>query len=111
MIAFLCFVAAVTDGDTFRCASGERVRLAGIDAPELHGCRRGRQCTPGNGATSRYALQARALGKRAECRAVGASYGRVLAFCRVAGQDLGCAQVRAGYAVRRYSFGPQVCRR
>ena len=29
-------IAYVTDGDTFRLESGERIRIAGIDAPELH---------------------------------------------------------------------------
>ncbi|HEX6645241.1 MAG TPA: thermonuclease family protein [Gemmatimonadales bacterium] len=29
-----CVVASVVDGDTFRCAGGDRVRLIGIDAPE-----------------------------------------------------------------------------
>lgn len=26
----------VTDGDTFRLTSGERIRIANIDAPEIH---------------------------------------------------------------------------
>jgi endonuclease YncB( thermonuclease family) len=30
-------VRHVTDGDTFRLTSGERIRIAGIDAPETHG--------------------------------------------------------------------------
>ena len=29
-------VAWETDGDTFRLESGERIRIAGIDAPETH---------------------------------------------------------------------------
>lgn len=29
-------VRYVTDGDTFRLESGERIRIAGIDAPETH---------------------------------------------------------------------------
>jgi micrococcal nuclease len=27
---------SLTDGDTFRLESGERIRIAGIDAPETH---------------------------------------------------------------------------
>lgn len=34
--AGLC-IASVHDGDTIRLCNGERVRLAGIDAPELYG--------------------------------------------------------------------------
>lgn len=38
----------VTDGDTIRCGA-ERIRLLGIDAPELPGhCRSGRACAPGD---------------------------------------------------------------
>jgi len=29
-------VRYITDGDTFRLTSGERIRIAGIDAPETH---------------------------------------------------------------------------
>lgn len=29
-------VGYVIDGDTFRLQSGERIRIAGIDAPETH---------------------------------------------------------------------------
>ncbi len=37
-----------TDGDTIRCGN-ERIRLLGIDAPELPGhCREGRRCAPGD---------------------------------------------------------------
>ena len=31
----VCIVASVHDGDTLRCTDGARVRLTGIDAPEL----------------------------------------------------------------------------
>jgi micrococcal nuclease len=44
----LCLVASVTDGDTLRCQDGARLRLAAIDSPELHGCRPGRHCAPGD---------------------------------------------------------------
>ena len=30
-----CTVSRISDGDTFRCSDGRRVRLAGIDTPEL----------------------------------------------------------------------------
>lgn len=45
---FTCQSVSVIDGDTFNC-DGQRVRMAGIDAPELPGhCRPGRDCTPGD---------------------------------------------------------------
>lgn len=109
---FLCAVASITDGDTFRCSSGVRIRLAGIDAPELPGhCQRWRQCTPGDPFAAKASLARLALGREARCEAVGRSYRRVLAFCSIGGSDLACAQLRGSYAVRRYSFGPWVCRR
>ena len=36
--SFSCAVASITDGDTLRCADGTRVRIAGIDAPEISAC-------------------------------------------------------------------------
>lgn len=109
MTVFLCAIAWVIDGDTFACGDARRVRLAGIDAPELHGCPPRRRCTPGNARASKLNLERLANGRTARCRAVGTSYGRTLAFCQVRGRDLACQQLRAGYAVRRYSFGPFVC--
>ncbi|MFN2473993.1 MAG: thermonuclease family protein [Sphingomicrobium sp.] len=44
------------DGDTLRCGS-IRLRLLGIDAPELPGhCARYRQCAPGDGFESKRSL-------------------------------------------------------
>lgn len=111
MLAFVCAVAWVIDGDTFICRDGRHVRLAGIDAPELHGCPKWRSCTPGDAKESLHTLVGLAKGRDARCEDVGRSYDRVLAFCTVDGVDLGCAMVRSSEAVRRYSFGPEVCRR
>ena len=45
---FTCGSVSVLDGDTFTC-DGKRIRMAGIDAPELPGhCRTGRDCAPGD---------------------------------------------------------------
>ncbi len=53
LASFICASPIAIDGDTLRCAAGPRVRLAGIDAPEIPGhCRRGRKCTPGDPAAS-----------------------------------------------------------
>jgi len=110
-LLFACAVLYVTDGDTLRCRSGERVRLAGIDAPETAGhCRRGRVCTPGDPNRSKAALERLASRQTLSCRKVGTSYNRVVAFCSVGGVDLSCAQVRAGQAVKRYANKEKVCR-
>ena len=99
--ALVCTSAAAIDGDTIRCANLGRVRLLGIDAPEMAGhCRRGRDCAPG-------APLAR---KRAMTRALGASritvepiahdrYNRVVGIVRAGRVNLSCAQLRGGLAV------------
>ena len=82
------------DGDTLRCGR-ERIRLLGIDAPELPGhCQRGRQCVPGDPVASRASL-ARALTGRLSIKRLGTDhYGRTLALVRGARGDLSCWQLR-----------------
>lgn len=108
--SFDCDVATITDGDTLRCADGVRVRLAGIDAPEISPCAPGRKCVSGDGAASRLSLAGLASARILRCKAVGTSYKRIVAFCSAGGLDLSCAQVRAGQAVTRYSEKTRVCR-
>lgn len=89
----------VVDGDTLRCGS-ERIRLLGIDAPELPGhCRRGRVCAPGDPWASSRSLAA-AIRGRATIERVGLDrYGRTLAMVAVNGLDLSCHQLAAGQAI------------
>lgn len=98
--------AVVVDGDTLDLA-GQRVRLFGIDAPEM---RQG--CTDATGkawACGRWAAQ-----RLAELVAEGAvtctprdrdRYGRIVASCGTAAGDLGAAMVAGGAATAylRYS--------
>jgi endonuclease YncB( thermonuclease family) len=98
---FACTVTSVTDGDTFRCSNGVRVRLSSIDTPEMPGsCRRGRKCAPGNPFAARAALSRMIAGQRLRCEPVGRSYDRVVAWCSVGSQDLSCAMLRNGHAVK-----------
>lgn len=108
--SFSCSVASITDGDTLRCADGTRVRLAGIDAPEVSACAKGRQCVAGDGQASKRSLASYASGRVLRCEAVGTSYKRVVAFCSSGALDLSCAQVKAGQAVVRYAQKKRVCR-
>ncbi|HEY0624657.1 thermonuclease family protein [Sphingomonas sp.] len=107
---FLCIAAVAIDGDTLRCRGLGRVRLARIDAPELHGCPPRRRCAPGDGKASQRNL-ARMLGARVTCELVDADprkkgfqardrFGRPVARCSSGRTDLGAAQLRGGYAVR-----------
>ena len=107
---FSCSVEKITDGDTLRCSDGTRVRIAGIDAPEITACAPGRKCTPGDATASKRSLASMASGKTLNCRQVGKSYDRAVAFCSAGDTDLSCAQVKAGQAVQRYASKDEVCR-
>lgn len=115
MIAtILCLVVSVTDGDGLRCADGTRIRLAAINARELHGapCPRDRPCPPMAGPAARAYLDRLVGGRTIRCRQVGVSYRRVVADCTVAGRNVSCAMVKAGAAAswesyaRRYRMRP-----
>lgn len=99
---FVCHWPTVIDGDTIHCGN-TRVRLAGIDAPEMPGhCRSGRDCTPGDPYAARDYLRS-IVGNPMTCRATDKDvYGRVVARCAANGKDLSCAMLAAGHAVRRY---------
>lgn len=87
------------DGDTLSFA-GRRVRLVGIDAPEL-----GQTCTRAGtsyacGREARRFLDDMLENGRAECRGNEEDrYGRLLARCVSATTDLNAAMVRGGWAV------------
>ena len=97
----------VIDGDTLD-VGGTRVRLHGIDAPEL-----GQICTNPDGATWDCGtwvadqLRARIATREARCQKIETDrYGRTVATCTVAGQDVGRMLVTDGLALayRKYSM-------
>ena len=100
---FVCTSPQITDGDTLRCGD-RRVRLAGIDAPELPGhCRAGRECAPGDPQASTASLRRQVGGGPLQCRQINVDrYGRTVARCTKDRIDLSCAQLEAGQAIRRY---------
>ena len=97
-------VATVRDGDTVEI-HGQPIRLYGIDAPEgRQVCRRdGRDWRCGQAAAHALADH---IGRRPlACRPRYTDrYGRPVAVCRVAGEDIGAWLVREGWALayRRY---------
>lgn len=97
--------AQVVDGDTL-IVREQRIRLAGIDAPELaQRCGQRRQVACGKAAATW--LKALVENKRLSCVATDRDrYGRVVAVCRLNGRDVGAALVEAGWATayRKYSL-------
>jgi micrococcal nuclease len=90
------------DGDSIRHGD-ERVRLIGIDAPEMPShCRHGRTCAPGDPIASRDSLAdllddgTVTVERRGRDR-----YGRTLANVRVNGRNVACAQIARGHAIYR----------
>lgn len=101
MAAIVMTGCHATDGDSLRCGS-ERVRLLGIDAPEMGHCQSGRRCAAGNPIASRDNL--RRLIARGPVRIDRVSkdrYGRTIAVVYAGGLDLSCAQLKAGHAIYR----------
>lgn len=105
-LADLSGTVRVIDADTWD-VGGTRVRLHGIDAPELD-----QTCTRASGqgwACGTWATQqVRSLydGHTAQCaRVTQDRYGRTVARCKVQGRDVGQALVSRGlaFAFRKYS--------
>ena len=113
LAAISACVARVSDGDSLRLCDGERVRLAGIDAPELRGSsqcsarswarlknsRNPPWCDHAKGEQARAALaQFLVRGPvKIERRGLDA-YGRTLARVTVNGKDAGEWLIRQGLA-------------
>lgn len=89
----------VTDRDTIRC-NGERIRLLGIDTPELPGhCREGRDCVPGDPFAARRSLVDALIGTIHIYRVGADHYGRTLATLSSDKGDLSCWQRQHGQAI------------
>ena len=93
------------DGDTLRCGV-ERVRLLGIDAPELPGhCQQARRCAPGDPYASTRSLRAALARGSITLRRFGTDhYGRTLALVSARGVDLSCWQLSHGQAIYKRSW-------
>ncbi len=89
---------AVHDGDTLTLTTGQRIRLFGIDAPELkQQCKVGDTCRP-CGDEARKVLNSLATGPLV-CEGRGESYDRVVARCTAGEVDLSLAMLETGQAV------------
>ncbi len=102
--------ACVTDGDTLvvngkrqrtRCVGGTRVRLFGIDAPELRQkCRHPSGVNMLCGRAAASFLLEHVTGGTVQCRGNSEDrYGRLIAVCFVGGKDLNAMMVGEGWAL------------
>lgn len=91
--------ATASDGDSLRLG-GHRIRLEGIDAPEIgQTCRRG-EATWDCGGEAHERLKSLVRGIATACRLHGNDrYGRELGVCEAGQRDLGREMVLSGYAV------------
>lgn len=91
--------ALVVDGDTL-AINGKRVRLEGIDAPEMgQTCGRRWFGTWNCGREAQRALEQLVSGRRVDCESKGQDkYGRDLGICFVDSRDINAELVRRGLA-------------
>ena len=94
-----CPSAYVVDGDTLRCGP-DRLRLLGIDAPEMGQCPRWRVCAPGDGRASKARLVAALRFGPIHYKPVTMDrYGRQVAVVWAGRVNLSCWQLQQGQAI------------
>jgi len=100
--------ARIVDGDTIRL-NGQRIRILGIDAPEIK-----QTCTTSQGAIwacgekSRQYLLSMLANATLVCQSRARDvYARLLARCTLAGVDIGATMVRQGMAISYYDYKAQ----
>lgn len=102
-------LCAAVDGDGLRCGP-ERIRLAGVNARELHGhpCPNARPCPTMIGPAAK-ALLARLIAPGVTIqRRERDRYGRTVADVTLAdGRDLACVLTRAGAVARWNRYWPK----
>ena len=112
---FVCEVVKVHDGDgPLWCRSGQKVRVAGIQAPDFESaepCRRPAArratytCDDAAAQRSQQIVSRLTLNQRLICQPMATSYKRVVARCTLPdGRSLSCATIAAGAAVRWDSY-------
>lgn len=96
---YVCPSPHVVDGDSLRC--GElRLRLLGIDAPELHGCPRWRVCVEGDGEAASASLRLALRYGPVRYRVITQDrFGRSVVMAWAGTVNLSCWQLRKRQAV------------
>ena len=94
-----CPSAYVVDGDSLRCGT-VRLRLLGIDAPELHRCPNWRICVEGDGAASKRSLvDGVSLGRITYHVVTVDRFGRSVVLAWAGRTNLSCWQLQRRQAV------------
>lgn len=110
---FACRVSSITDGDTFRCSDGTRVRLHAVAARENdETCSPGHPCSSASAAAATAKLTELALGQTLQCEQTGMSYDRITAICKNEDSvEINCAMVASGTTViwPRYDQQRHIC--
>ena len=97
--------ARVIDGDTIQVA-GQRIRLYGIDAPEINQLCQRKDVPWLCGAEAAKTLRELVAGSAVSCAENDRDrYGRIVAICKTNGADINAAMVLSGMALayRKYS--------
>lgn len=101
MIAALFFASAVAvvDGSTLK-VNGERIRLLGIEAPDVVArCRKGKACTPMDPRRSKDSLKHSLRDPITIVPVARDAAGRTVAIIYAGGLNVSCEQLRKGMAV------------
>jgi endonuclease YncB( thermonuclease family) len=94
-----CPSAYVVDGDSLRCGD-TRVRLLGIDAPEISHCPRWRVCVVGDGQASKRSLRGALTYGPVRYQPVAIDrFGRTVAVVYAGRLNLSCWQLQRVQAV------------
>ena len=97
-------IASCYDGDTCTTTTGERIRLACIDTPEL----RGKRAEPGPAKAARDHLRGLVVGKEVGIRRITKDrYGRTVAELFVDGVNVGEYLVKSTYAEINQKYSHQ----
>ncbi|MES2904565.1 MAG: thermonuclease family protein [Pseudomonadota bacterium] len=95
---YVCEAPRIVDGDSIRCGK-LRLRLLGIDAPEMGKCPRQRVCVQGSGSASKASLARAVRLGTVRYRSIKLDrYGRTIAVVHAGSVNLSCYQIRAGQA-------------
>jgi endonuclease YncB( thermonuclease family) len=93
-------IAYVIDGDTFRLETGERIRIANIDAAETDAGQAKCRAEIARGETAKRNARALLEGRMVTIERVGRSYNRTVANVRLDGRDVAAMLVERGIATR-----------